>query len=60
MSERTRLEFRAEVFNLTNHPTFALPGSLNFTDTKNFAQITRTRNNPNDPREIQLALKFYW
>lgn len=59
-SERTRLEFRAEFFNLTNHPNFAQPGSLNFTDTKNFAKITATRDNPNDPREIQFALKFYY
>ncbi len=59
-SERTRVEFRAEFFNLTNHPNFAQPGSLNFTDTKNFARITATRDNPNDPRQIQLALKFYW
>ena len=59
-SESTRLEFRAEFFNLTNHPNFAQPGSLNFTDIKNFARITATRDNPNDPREIQFALKFYW
>ena len=59
-SERTHAEFRAEFFNLTNHPNFAQPGSLNFTDPKNFAKITATRDNPNDPREVQLALKFYF
>ena len=31
-----------------------------FVDTKNFSRITSTRDNPNDPREIQLALKFYF
>lgn len=64
-SETTHLEFRSEFFNLTNHPNFAIPGNRNFqfTDlTKNghFGQITSTRDNPNDPREIQFALKFYW
>src|SRR5207237_10040002 len=60
VSERARVEFRAEFFNLTNHPNFAQPGSLNFTDSKNFARITTTRDNPNDPREIQFALKLYF
>jgi hypothetical protein len=59
-SERSRLEFRTEFFNLTNHPNFAQPGSLNFTDPRNFARITATRDKPNDPRQIQFALKFYW
>jgi hypothetical protein len=59
-SERTHLEFRAEFFNLVNHPNFSQPGSFNFKDTKNFAKITSTRDNPNDPRQIQFALKFYF
>ena len=60
--ERTRFEFRVEFFNLTNTPNFALPltPARNFTDAKNFGKITATRDNPNDPREIQFALKFYW
>jgi hypothetical protein len=59
-NERSHLEFRAEFFNLTNHPNFAQPGSLNFTSPSTFARITATRDNPNDPREIQFALKLYW
>ena len=55
-----RIEFRAESFNLTNTPSFALPGSLNYLDTVNFARITSTRDAPNDARELQFALKFYW
>ncbi len=59
-SEKTHLEFRAEFFNLANHPNFGQPGSFDFKDTTNFSKITSTRDNPNDPRQIQFALKFYW
>jgi hypothetical protein len=60
ISETKRFEFRAESFNLTNTPAFALPGSLNFLNTSNFARITATRDAPNDARELQFALKFYF
>jgi hypothetical protein len=56
----TYLEFRAEVFNITNTPNFGQPGTLNFTAPTSFAKITATRDNPNDPREIQLSGKFYF
>lgn len=58
-SERTHMEFRAEFFNLTNHPNFSRPSDTNFSDLT-FGVITSTRDSPNDPREIQFALKFYW
>jgi hypothetical protein len=60
ISESKRFEFRAESFNLTNTPAFALPGNLNFLNTTNFASITSTRDAPNDARELQFALKFYF
>ena len=71
LSERFRLEFRSEFFNLTNHPNFsnpgfsgngvvAAPGSLNYLDTSNFGKITSTRDGQNDQREIQFALKLYY
>jgi hypothetical protein len=53
-------EFRGEVFNVTNTPNFGAPGSLSFTSPSTFAQITSTEDVPNDPREIQLALKYYF
>ncbi|MGH9665098.1 MAG: TonB-dependent receptor, partial [Bryobacteraceae bacterium] len=59
-TEKTRVEFRADVFNVTNTPNVAQPGTLNFGSTKTFASITSTRDNPDDPRELQLSLKFYF
>ncbi len=53
-------EFRGEVFNVTNTPNFGAPGSLTFTSPSTFAKITSTEDVPNDPREIQLALKYYF
>jgi hypothetical protein len=60
VGESRRFEFRAESFNLSNTPNFALPSNLNYVNTVNFGQITTTRDNPNDARELQFALKFYW
>lgn len=60
VTERYRFEFRAESFNLTNTPNFANPGSTNFADRNSFGRIYSTRNSPNDARQIQFALKFYF
>jgi hypothetical protein len=60
IGENKRFEFRAESFNLSNTPNFSLPSTLNYLNTVNFGQITSTRDNPNDARELQFALKFYW
>src|SRR5579864_3974490 len=60
ITEHKRFEFRAEFFNLTNTPAFAAPGNLNFLDTTNFGKIYSTTDAPNDAREIQFALKFYY
>ena len=60
VTENVRLEFRAEVYNVMNHPFFAQPSNLNFLNTTNFGQISSTHDNPNDAREIQFAVKFYF
>jgi hypothetical protein len=60
IGEHRRFEFRAEAFNLTNTPAFAQPGNTNFLDKTNFGAIYSTRDAPNDPRELQFALKFYF
>jgi hypothetical protein len=70
IKERVKLQFRAEIFNLTNHPNFnapnfggngvvGVPGSGNFTDST-FGEIGATRDAPYDPRQIQFALKLYY
>ncbi len=71
LTERTRIEFRAEAFNLTNTPNFsppgfngngvvAAPGSLDYTSPSTFGVITSTRDGQNDQRELQFALKLYF
>jgi len=70
VTERTRLEFRSEFFNILNHPNFNYPGfggngvvgvsgASNFNDST-FGEIGSTRDNPYDSREIQFALKLYF
>lgn len=59
-TERFYSEFRAEIFNITNTANFANPTALNFSNATNFGQITATVDSPNDPREVQFALKLYW
>src|SRR5208282_696220 len=60
VTESKTLEFRAEVFNITNTPDFSNTMGTNFTNTTTFGKITSTVNSPNDPRQIQFALKFYF
>jgi hypothetical protein len=71
LSERYRLEFRSEFFNLANQPNFSLPGfaglgvsaapgALNYNNPSNFGTINSTRDGQNDQREIQFAMKLYY
>jgi len=52
--EGAQLQFRAEFFNLFNHPQFALPG-FDVATPATFGIISSTVNNP---RVIQFALKL--
>jgi hypothetical protein len=53
--EQTRLDFRAEAFNLFNRVQFGT-GSLNL--NSNAFGVVNTQ--ANSPRQMQLALKLYW
>jgi len=71
LTERFSLQFRAEFFNIFNHPNFNAPGfggngvvsisgATDFTNLNNFGAIGSTRDAPYDPRQIQFALKLYY
>jgi len=59
LTERTKLEFRAEAFNLFNHPSFGLPALQVFSSSRvhtgNEGVITTTSSNG---RQIQLGMKL--
>jgi hypothetical protein len=63
IKEQTRLQFRAEFFNLLNHANFALPNASAFVQAPNgggtpnptFGKITATTTSS---RQIQFALKL--
>jgi hypothetical protein len=54
ITERQNLQFRAEFFNIFNHPQFSNP-SLAYSSPATFGEITTSSVNP---RIIQLALKY--
>ena len=69
-SDRISMQFRAEFFNILNHPNFNAPnfggngvtavsGSGTFNNAA-FGAIGSTRDAPYDPRQIQFALKLYY
>jgi hypothetical protein len=53
INERTRVQFRAEAFNLTNTPSFSAPGTN--IDTASGGLVTSTIS---APRNIQFGLKL--
>jgi len=55
ITESTKLQFRAEAFNVFNHAQFRNPdGLVNDTGQGGFGYVTGA----NDPRIMQVALKF--
>jgi hypothetical protein len=62
ITERLKAQFRADTFNLFNHPNFGQPNRIVSTAAINtFGQISATRSPVGDSgssRQIQLALKL--
>ncbi|OFW08641.1 MAG: hypothetical protein A3G20_01080 [Acidobacteria bacterium RIFCSPLOWO2_12_FULL_59_11] len=59
ISERTKLEFRSEFFNLFNMPHFGVPGRSVFTTTgARVATAGRILSTVGDSRQIQFSLKM--
>ena len=58
--EGTNLQFRAEFFNLFNHPHFYLPGTSasGMQDIDSPSSFGAVNGVINDPRFIQLGLKI--
>jgi outer membrane receptor protein involved in Fe transport len=56
MGDQRSLEFRAEAFNLLNHPSFG-PPARDISAPNTFGTINNTISSP---RVIELALKFYF
>jgi hypothetical protein len=55
ISERFRVEFRFEAFNVTNTPVWAVP--ISSLEAPNFGQVTHTAN---VARQLQFGLKLYF
>jgi len=59
LTETTRFQFRAEFFDLFNHPNFGQPG--NVAGTQSFGRITSTRfpsGESGSSRQLQFAVKL--
>jgi hypothetical protein len=55
LTERTRLEFRGEFFNVVNHAQFMAPDG-NISDGADFGRVMLAR----EPRLVQFALKLFF
>jgi hypothetical protein len=62
LTEKTTVQFRADTFNIFNHPNFGQPNRVVSTAAGNsFGQITSTRfpvGDSGSSRQIQVAMKF--
>jgi hypothetical protein len=70
LREKMTVQFRAEAFNILNHPNFSVPGATSVqvtgvqgTNAANFGQITSDISGNSglaggDPRILQAAMKF--
>ena len=59
-TEKSRLEFRVEAFNLTNTPSFELPNARSVGLTVGDAAFGKLTGSQTVGRQIQFGLKFLW
>jgi hypothetical protein len=63
ITERARIQFRAEAFNLTNHYYVDRQGFVNDLNNALFGSLDKSTVgtlNTNAPRQVQLGVKFIW
>jgi hypothetical protein len=57
LSDTMRAQFRADFYNVFNHPNFVAPPTMqNFADSSDFGALFVARS----PRIVQIGLKFLW
>jgi hypothetical protein len=62
VSEKARLQFRAEFFNVLNHTNFGTPNAVVFTSASTSASPTAgvISSTSTTSRQIQFGLKLLW
>jgi hypothetical protein len=61
ITERVSAQFRAEAFNILNHPNFAQPSNNFVASNYGVIQATRTaRGDLGSSRQLQLGIKLIW
>jgi hypothetical protein len=58
IGERQNLRFRAEFFNLFNHPSFQNPLNFGFADVEQGPNIGKITQTVGTPRLAQFSLKY--
>jgi hypothetical protein len=58
LSERRRVQFRAEAFNIFNHPNFTYPSEIVFTSANYSSSAGQITSTATPSRQIQFALKL--